>query len=71
MSAQILATCCDTLDDAERAAIAEIVRAARSLIGEPVMFQDCHECPRPGYFHGKACWVFQEQDGREQSEVQA
>lgn len=20
----------------------------------------CDECPRPGYHHGKACWVFQE-----------
>lgn len=25
---------------------------------EAVQFPRCDECPRPGHFHGKACWVF-------------
>lgn len=31
---------------------------------ERIVFARCDECPRPGHFHGKACWVFAEQAER-------
>lgn len=29
------------------------------MTAELIEFPRCDECPRPGHFHGKACWVFQ------------
>ena len=26
---------------------------------ERIVFHDCHECPRAGFFHGSACWALQ------------
>ena len=39
---------------------ADGARVATSLQREAVQFPRCDECPRPGHFHGKACWVFAE-----------
>lgn len=39
---------------------ADGTRVATSLQREAVQFPRCDECPRPGHFHGKACWVFEE-----------